>query len=61
MNNRNSVIGAGIVALVVPWSASRPELLFVNKQVNEQFPAGGQTASGPRSLAKGNTGMRRAA
>ena len=54
MNKRNIVIGAGIAALAIAWYAFRPELLFVNKHVNEQFPAGGQFASGPMSLARGN-------
>ena len=54
MNKRTIVIGAGIVALAIAWYAFRPELLFVNNQVNEQFPAAGQIASEPMSLAKGN-------
>ena len=54
MNKRQIVVGVGIVALAIAWYVFRPELLFVNKQVNEQFPAGGQVASGPMSLAKGN-------
>lgn len=54
MNKRQIVTGVGIVALAIAWYAFRPELLFVNKQVNEQFPMDTSAASGPMSLAKGN-------
>ena len=54
MNKRQIVIGVGIAAVALGWYAFRPELLFVNKQVNEQFPTGVSVASGPLSLAKGN-------
>lgn len=54
MKNRNSLVAIGILALAGLWYAFRPELLFVNKQVNEQFPAAGQVAAGPMSLAKGH-------
>lgn len=54
MNKRNIIITAAIIILGMGWYAFRPELLFVNKQVNEQFPAGAQVASGTVSLAKGN-------
>jgi len=54
MNKRQIVIGVGIVVLAIAWYAFRPELLFVNKQVNEQFPMDTSAASGPMSLAKGN-------
>jgi hypothetical protein len=54
MNKRQIVNGVGIVALAIAWYAFRPELLFVNKQVNDQFPMDTSAASGPMSLAKGN-------
>jgi len=54
MNKRQIVIGVGIVALAIAWYAFRPELLFINKQVNDQFPMDTSAASGPMSLAKGN-------
>jgi hypothetical protein len=54
MNKRQIVIGVGIAAVALGWYAFRPELLFVNKQVNEQFPTGVSVANGPVSLAKGN-------
>ena len=54
MNKRQIFAGVGIVALAIAWYAFRPELLFVNKQVNEQFPVGDRVAAGPLSLARGN-------
>lgn len=54
MNKRQIAIGVGIAAVALGWYAFRPELLFLNKQVNEQFPTGVSVASGPVSLAKGN-------
>ena len=53
MNKRQIVIGVGIAAVGLAWYAFRPELLFVNKQVSEQFPASASVAGGPVSLAKG--------
>ena len=38
MNKRNLYIGLGVVALALAWYAFRPELLFVNKTVNEELP-----------------------
>lgn len=40
MNKRNVLIGAGMVALALGWYAFRPELLFIDKTVNEKFPEG---------------------
>ena len=57
MNKRNIIIGVGNIALAVAWYAFRPELLFVNKTVSEDFPAGAQMASiekGPMSITNGN-------
>ena len=54
MSKRNLIIAAVIIVVGGLWYAFRPELLFVNKQVNEQFPIGGQVASGPVSLTNGN-------
>ncbi|HET7006291.1 MAG TPA: DM13 domain-containing protein [Candidatus Binatia bacterium] len=54
MNRRQTLVGVGIVGLAIGWYAFRPELLFVNNRVNEQFPTGTSVASGPVSLAKGN-------
>jgi hypothetical protein len=54
MTKRNLIIGIGVVALAIAWYAFRPELLFINKSVSEQFPASGQVAGGSKTLAKGN-------
>ena len=60
MSKRNLIIGMGVVVLAIAWYAFRPELLFVNKTVNEELPvaqAGSvsmATATEPRVLAKGD-------
>jgi len=54
MNKRAIIVTVSIAALAAGWYAFRPELLFVNKQVNEQFPTGNQVAAGPMNLAKGS-------
>ncbi len=43
----NKVVIAVIatVVVVVGWAAFRPELLFINKRVNESFPGSAQNAS----------------
>ena len=59
MSKRNLIIGAGVIALAIAWYAFRPELLFINKTVNETLPTV-QSASlamskviGPTVLGKG--------
>ena len=57
MSKRNIIISVGIVVLAIGWYAFRPELLFVNKTVNEEFPGGAAMASienGPMAVTKGN-------
>ena len=57
MRKRNIIIGVGAVALAVAWYAFRPELLFINKTVNEEFPGGAAMASidkGPMALTQGS-------
>ncbi len=57
MSKRNIIIGGGIIVLAIGWYAFRPELLFVNKTVNEEFPGGAVMASiekGPMAVTKGN-------
>jgi Electron transfer DM13 len=54
MSKRNIVIGAGVLALAVGWYAFRPELLFINKTVNEAFPGGASIEKGPTAIAKGS-------
>jgi hypothetical protein len=56
MGKRNVLIGAAVVALAVGWYAFRPELLFINKTVNEEFPGGAAMASiekSPMAVTKG--------
>ena len=50
MSKRNLIIGVGVVALAIAWYAFRPELLFVNKTVNEELPV---AQAGSMSMAKG--------
>ena len=45
MSKRNILLAAGAVALAVGWYAFRPELLFIDKAVNEEFPGGAAIAS----------------
>ena len=57
MTKRNIMIGAGAIVLMIAWYAFRPELLFINTTVNEEFPGGAAMASiekGPLPLTKGN-------
>src|SRR5262245_4401672 len=54
-------IGAGVIVVALAWYAFRPELLFVDKSVSENFPVtsaaanpeGIDSASAPRPLASG--------
>ena len=43
-------IGTGLVVVAVAWYAFRPELLFVNKSVSEDFPASTVAANSPNSM-----------
>jgi Electron transfer DM13 len=57
MSKRNLIIGVGVVVLAIGWYAFRPELIFIDKTVNEEFPGGTQMVSiekGPMLLNKGN-------
>lgn len=57
MSKRTIIVGVGLIVLVIAWYAFRPELLFINKTVNEEFPGGPAMAStekGPIALNKGN-------
>jgi hypothetical protein len=40
------ILGIALVAIL--WLAFRPELLFVNKSVNDPFPTTTASASAPR-------------
>jgi hypothetical protein len=57
MSKRNIIIGVGVIVLVIAWYAFRPELLFINETVSEEFPGGPAMASiekGPITVTKGN-------
>ena len=60
MSKRNIYIGIGLIALAGAWYAFRPELLFVNKTVNEALPTADSAStamaksSEPMALAKGD-------
>ena len=57
MSKRNIIVGVGVIVLVIAWYAFRPELLFINKTVSEEFPGGPAMASiekGPITLTKGD-------
>jgi hypothetical protein len=56
MSKRNIIISVGLVALAIAWYAFRPELLFINKTVSEDFPGGApaSTEKGPAALSKGS-------
>ena len=57
MSKRNIIIGAGVVVLAMLWYAFRPELIFINKTVNEEFPGGAAMVSiekGLMAVTKGN-------
>jgi len=57
MNKRNLIIAVGVIALATAWYAFRPELLFLDTTVSEEFPGGVQIASiekDPMSITKGN-------
>ena len=49
MSKRNLFIGIAGVALAIAWYAFRPELLFINKTVNEELPV---AQAGSVSMAK---------
>jgi Electron transfer DM13 len=60
MSKRNLFIGIGVTALAIAWYAFRPELLFVNKTVNEALPTAKSTSMAmakstePMVLGKGD-------
>jgi len=57
MSKRNIIIGVVVVVLAIGWYAFRPELIFINKTVNEEFPGGAAMASiekRPMAMTKGN-------
>lgn len=56
MSKRKIIIGAAAVVLAIAWYAFRPELLFLDKTVKEEFPGAAATASlekAPSEISKG--------
>jgi hypothetical protein len=56
MSKRNILFAAAAVVLAVGWYAFRPELLFIDRTVNEEFPGSTAVASiekGPMAVTKG--------
>jgi len=56
MNKRGFAITIGIIFIAGLWYAFRPELLFVNQTVHEEFPVGMPLASNekaPMAIGKG--------
>ena len=57
MSKRNIIIAVAIIIVGGLWYAFRPELLFVNQTVSEEFPGGAAMASiekGPMAVTRGN-------
>lgn len=59
MNRRRIIIAAAVIVVAIGWYLFRPELLFVSRSVNEQFPgtqAAQMTAAdaSPSKLSQGN-------
>jgi len=57
MNRRRLVIAAAVVVVAIGWYLFRPELLFVSRSVNEQFPSAAQMTAAnasPTPLSQGN-------
>ncbi|HSE88693.1 MAG TPA: DM13 domain-containing protein [Candidatus Binatia bacterium] len=54
MSKRNLIIGIALIALAIAWYAFRPELLFVNKTVNEELPVAQPTSM---TMSKGTEPM----
>lgn len=58
MNRRMILIAAALVVLAAGWYLFRPERLFVNAKVNEEFPSSGgaksAAASSPITIAEGS-------
>jgi hypothetical protein len=56
MSKRKIIMGAAVIVVAIAWYAFRPELLFIDKTVNEEFPGGAAMASiekEPMAITKG--------
>jgi hypothetical protein len=54
MSKRNLITGLGVIVLAIAWYAFRPELLFINKTVNEGLPTAEPTTM---AMSKGTEPM----
>src|SRR5262245_13462081 len=55
MNRRTIIVITALVVAVTGWYLFRPERLFVNATVNEEFPTAGSTATAsPITLVEGS-------
>ncbi len=54
MSRKLIVIIVALVVVAGAWYAFRPERLFVNQQVNEQFPTTAAAATATATIATGN-------
>ena len=48
------VVPVVVIVLFVAWYAFRPERLFVNRRVQEKFPAAETSSSSPQAVESGN-------
>jgi hypothetical protein len=53
MSRRKLIVLAALVVGAIGWYLFRPELLFINSRVNEQFPVASAAADKPVALAAG--------
>lgn len=55
MLSRKTVIAAAVLVILAgAWYAFRPERLFINQRVDEQFPTASAASRQPTALASGN-------
>ena len=57
MHSRRIWIGVAIIAIAGAWFLFRPELLFVNKTVNESLPAAASPVNNPNSMNDMNSSI----
>jgi hypothetical protein len=53
MSRRKLIVLAALVVGAIGWYLFRPELLFINSRVNEQFPVASAATDKPVALAAG--------
>lgn len=57
MRKRNLFLGCAAVLLAIAWYAFRPELLFINKTVNEELPGSAASAASEKGSTPITKGM----